>query len=131
MRPSGFGGGAASSTRAAAAAAPPGLGRGGRPSLSFRGVPGGVLEWEAEGEERLPRHDGHVADWLQCIRDRSTPICDVEVGARSAAICHLMNIAYWHREEVTWDPEAWRFEEEGANAWVDYSRRSGYGLPGF
>ena len=94
-------------------------------------VPAGILEWEAEGEERLPRHAGHVANWLECIRDRSTPICDVEVGARSAAICHLMNLAYWKREEVTWDPAEWRFEEEGANAWVDYSRRSGYGLPGF
>jgi predicted dehydrogenase len=93
--------------------------------------PAGALEWEAADAERLPRHDGHVVNWLQCIRDRSTPICDVEVGARSAAICHLMNIAYWHRKELTWDPEAWRFEEEGANAWVDYSRRSGYGLPGF
>jgi len=54
----------------------------------------------------------------------------VEIGARSVAICHLMNIAYWHRRALEWDPAAWSFVgDEEANAWRDYERRAGYELP--
>ncbi len=94
-------------------------------------IPQGVLEWEPEDEaDRLPREEGHAANWLARIKDRGQPICGVEVGARSAAICHLMNIAYWHRKELVWDPANWRFEDEEANQWLDYERRAGYELPG-
>lgn len=93
-------------------------------------VPGKILEEElGEDDARLPRKPGHAADWLECIKNRTRPICDVEVGARSVAICHLMNIAYWHGRSLTWDPDAWRFGEADANAWLDYERREGYGLP--
>ncbi|WP_145194389.1 Gfo/Idh/MocA family protein [Planctomycetes bacterium Poly30] len=95
-------------------------------------IPGDILEWEPESEaDRLPRNTGHAANWLDRIRDRGVPICSAEVGARSAAICHLMNIAYIHRQELDWDPVNWRFEgNDEANAWLDYERREGYGLPG-
>ena len=93
-------------------------------------VPGDILEQElGEGDERLPRRDGHAADWLAAIRERRPPVCDVEVGSRSVALCHLMNIAYWHRRELVWDPARWRFVgDDDANAWLDYERREGYGL---
>ena len=95
-------------------------------------VPEKILTNElGEDDERLPRKPGHAADWLECIRARSTPVCDVEVGARSVAICHLMNIAYWHRRALDWDPVQWRFGDEDANAWLDFGRREGYGLPSF
>jgi predicted dehydrogenase len=32
---------------------------------------------------------GQIQDWLNCIRSRKQPICPVEVGARSIAVCHL------------------------------------------
>ena len=47
----------------------------------------------------------HHADWLQAVRARSKPICDVEIGARSATVCHLGNIAYWLGRPLKWDPE--------------------------
>ena len=93
-------------------------------------VPESVLEEElGEGDEALPRKAGHAADWLECIQSRERPICDVEVGARSVAVCQLMNVAYWYRREVSWDPSGWRFGEGEANAWLDYERRAGYELP--
>jgi len=93
-------------------------------------VPASILEKELDAEsQRLPRKKNHAVDWLDCIRDRSQPICDVEVGARSVAICHLLNIAYRHRRELTWDPTTWRFDEQEANKWLDYERRPGYELP--
>lgn len=93
-------------------------------------VPDSILDWEPSEGERLPRHAGHAANWLDRIHDRGKPICHEEVGARSVAICHLMNIAYWHRRELRWDPTAWRFvDDDAANAWLDYERRAGYALP--
>jgi hypothetical protein len=46
----------------------------------------------------------HAADWLNAIRTRRHPICDVEVGARSITVCHLGNIAYWLNRSIKWDP---------------------------
>ena len=57
--------------------------------------------------ERLPRHKGHVRNWVECIGSRERPICDVEVGARSVACAHLCNQAYWGREAFGWDPVKW------------------------
>ena len=79
--------------------------------------------------ERLPRRKSHATDWLECIRERKRPICDVEVGARSVAVCHLLNLAYRLRRPLTWDPERWCFLEEDADTWLDYERRDGYELP--
>jgi predicted dehydrogenase len=84
-----------------------------------------------EGDVTLPRHAGHADNWADCILSRGKPVCDVEVGAGSAAICQLMNIAYWVGKEVGWDPEHWRFDDDDANALLDYERREGYELPAF
>jgi hypothetical protein len=39
------------------------------------------------------------------MRTRRRPICDVEIGARSASICHLGNIAYKLQRPLQWDPD--------------------------
>lgn len=54
---------------------------------------------------RLTRSDNHHLHWLGCIKSRERPICDVEVGHRSATICHLGNIAIQLGRELQWDPE--------------------------
>lgn len=82
-----------------------------------------------EEAARLPRHPNHAADWLQAIRGEGPTTCPVEVGAGSAAICHLMNLAYRHRRALRWDPVAWRFDEESANSWLDCERRASFPWP--
>jgi predicted dehydrogenase len=80
---------------------------------------------------------GHHQDWVNCIRNRKTPICPIEVGSRTIAVCHLGNIAYLHAKELAgkslkWDPEKWEFVgNDEANKWRDYSysRRKGFELP--
>jgi len=57
----------------------------------------------------LYRSPGHHNDWLQCIRRRRRPICDVEIGCRSVSVCHLGNIAYRLKRALKWDPAAERF----------------------
>ncbi len=80
--------------------------------------------------ELLPRQPNHGQDWLDAIRSRQRPICDVEVGARSCAVNLLLCEAYERREVVRWDPAAWRFvDDAAANARLVDDGRDGYRLP--
>lgn len=63
-------------------------------------------------EEPLASNDVHLyvsadhhENWLECIRTRKPPICDVAIGHRSATVCHLGNIAIRTGRRITWDPE--------------------------
>jgi predicted dehydrogenase len=70
---------------------------------------------------------GHHQDWINCIRSRRRPICDVEVGCRSVTVCHLGNIAWWLGQSFRWDPKA---EQIGNNPeaarWLDRPKREPY-----
>lgn len=46
----------------------------------------------------------HHANWLECIKSRELPICDVEIGHRSSTVCHLGNIAVRIGRPLKWDP---------------------------
>lgn len=96
------------------------------------GIPESIISKPLpENAPRLPRHKSHLDNWFDCIRSRQRPICDVEVGARSNACAHLCNLAYWHRENLNWDPKAWEFVGNSeANRWLERDRRAGYDLPG-
>jgi predicted dehydrogenase len=79
---------------------------------------------------RCERPSSHHADWLDAITANRRPVCDIEVGARTVACCHLMNLAYWHGRTLRWDPEAWTFPDDvEACSWLDEARREGYELP--
>ena len=72
----------------------------------------------------------HVQNWLDCIRSREKPICDVEIGHRSATICHLGNIARWTGRRLRWDPVKEVFPDDAeANEFLDRRRRKPYELP--
>jgi predicted dehydrogenase len=78
----------------------------------------------------LPKNVSHRENWLQSIRSRQRPVCDVAVGAGSVTVCHLVNLAYWHGTKMKWDPKKWEFiDGAGDNAWLDRPRREGYQLP--
>jgi Oxidoreductase family, C-terminal alpha/beta domain len=83
-----------------------------------------------EKDVHLPRSPGHLRDWLNCIRSRRAPICDVEIGARSVTVCHLGNLAYWNNRRLRWDPKSWQFAgNDGDNKLLDRERRAPYQLP--
>ncbi len=83
-----------------------------------------------EKDVHLYKSPGHQRDWLNCVRSRKRPICDVEVGARSVTVCHLGNLAYWNHRKLRWDPKEWHFVDDAeANRWLDRERRDGYQLP--
>ncbi|MGB5820315.1 MAG: Gfo/Idh/MocA family oxidoreductase [Saonia sp.] len=54
--------------------------------------------------------DNHYQDWLDAIKNRTQPICDVETGHRSASICNIANIAYRLGRPLSWNPEREKFK---------------------
>jgi predicted dehydrogenase len=80
---------------------------------------------------KLYKSPGHQRDWLNCIRSRKRPICDVEVGARSVTVCHLGNIAYWTHKKIKWDPKEWKLVDADSDVakWLDRDRRDPWQLP--
>ncbi len=79
---------------------------------------------------RLPEIDNHIEDWFQAIVQRRRPIADVEIGHRSAILCHLGNIARWTGRRLRWDPESETFPgDDDANQYLDRPRRQGFELP--
>ncbi len=76
-------------------------------------------------ELHLYESPGHQEDWLRCIRTRQRPICDVEIGASSAIVCHLGNIACWLNRPIRWDPLREEIVgDEAASRWLDRPRRA-------
>jgi len=81
-------------------------------------------------EFHLEKSPGHHRNWIDCIRSRNRPIADVEIGARSVAICILGNLAYWNYRRLRWDPVKWEFVDDAeANRWLDRERRDPWQLP--
>ena len=56
------------------------------------------------GAERLYASDDHMGNFFECVRTRKAPVADVEVGHRSASICHLGVIAIRLGRKLQWDP---------------------------
>lgn len=81
-------------------------------------------EFLADAKVQLYRSNDHLNDWLAAIRSRKAPICDVETGARTATVCHLVNLAYYHGQPMKWDPVGESFEAgTGDQAWLDVAHR--------
>jgi predicted dehydrogenase len=60
----------------------------------------------AAADVRLPVSTEHFDNWLECVKSRVRPICDVAIGHRSATVCHLGNIAVRTGRTIRWDPVA-------------------------
>ena len=54
----------------------------------------------------------HHANFLDCIKTRKQPICNVEVGHRSATACHLGNLAVRLGRKLNWDAEKEDFVDD-------------------
>ena len=58
-------------------------------------------KWEGDGHVARP----HLQNWLECISSRKIPNAPVEVGHRTATVCHLVNIARELGQSFGWDPQ--------------------------
>ena len=76
---------------------------------------------------RLYDSTDHKADFLASIRSRQKPICDVEIGARTVSVCHLVNLAYYHGEALKWDPKREKFTGgTGKAEWLNVPHRGAW-----
>jgi hypothetical protein len=82
-----------------------------------------------DSAERLYVSSDHMGNLFDCVRSRKLPICDVEVGHRSACISHLGAIALRSGLKLEWDPVQELFVGEHAregNAYVTREMRKPY-----
>ena len=79
-----------------------------------------------EGSKRNHYAD-HVRNFLDCVKSREEPIEPVEVGHRTATLCHLGNIALQLNRPLKWDPEKECFpEDEEANRMLSRPERDSW-----
>jgi len=88
-----------------------------------------IKEYLIDAKVRLYKSDDHKGDFLASIRSRKPPICDVEIGARTVTVCHLVNLAYFHRQRMKWDPAKEKFVGgAGDKKWLEVSYRDPWKL---
>jgi predicted dehydrogenase len=74
--------------------------------------------------QRVYNSENHHEDWLDAIRNRTRPICDVEIGHRTASVCNIANIAYSLQRPLKWNPVREQFvDDHGANLMLDRAYR--------
>ncbi len=70
-----------------------------------------------ETEKHVYKSENHYKDFLSAMRNRTKPICDVEIGHRTASVCNIGNIAYQLKRPLKWNPKTEKFEKDAeANA---------------
>lgn len=72
----------------------------------------------AEAKVQLYRSPAHFQDFIDCVRTRRRPICDVEIGARTVIACHVMNFAYRYGAAAKWNPATNRLAGGGDPRWL-------------
>ena len=72
--------------------------------------PGNILTSEVpQNGIKLYYSDNHYKNWIDCIKSRQQPVCDAEIGHRTATVCNIGNIAYKLGRELKWDPVGEKF----------------------
>ncbi len=72
----------------------------------------------------------HIANFLDCMRSRATPVADIEEGHLSTLLCHYGNIAYRCGRKLAIDPETQGFpDDDEAAALVSRTYRAPWILP--
>ena len=71
----------------------------------------------ADTQKHVYKSENHYKDFLNAMRKRTKPICDVEIGHRTATVCNIGNIAYEVKRRLKWDPKKEKFKDDAeANA---------------
>ena len=80
-------------------------------------------------EKHVYKSENHYKDFLDAMRKRSKPICDVEIGHRTSSVCNLGNIAYELKRPLQWNPKKEQFKnDKEANELLGRSMRAEWGI---
>ena len=86
-----------------------------RSGYKARAKGGGIVDENIGGDDvRLYDSPGHHQDFLNCMRTRNRPICDVATGQRATCISHLGNISFRLGRPLAYDPVAEKFLNDPA-----------------
>jgi predicted dehydrogenase len=81
------------------------------------------------GNANLSLTAQHARNFLDCIRSRDLPHCDIEIGHRSTTFAHLANMAMATRKCLEWDPKQERVVNcDEANSLLHYEYRKPWKL---
>ena len=73
--------------------------------------------------------EGHHDNFFKAVKTRRKTIADVEIGHRTATICHLSAITERLDRTITWDPAKEQIVgDPEASKWMDRPRRPPYTL---
>ena len=91
--------------------------------LESNPLPDGAIQEVYGGKEP----GNHMANFMDCVKTRETPISDVWSHHRALTTCHLANIAIRLGRRIEWDPVAQQIVgDDEANAWQTREQRPGY-----
>ena len=86
-------------------------------------------------EQKAPGKGGqdltvlHIRNFLDCVKTRQRPHCDIETGHRSTSFALLANIAMATKSRLDWDPKAERVtNNKQANKLLQYQYRKPWTL---
>jgi myo-inositol 2-dehydrogenase / D-chiro-inositol 1-dehydrogenase len=89
-------------------------------------------EWLAAEVAKLYRGKpirGHMANFFDCVKDRSLPVSDVFSHCNSVNACHTANIAMLVDRKVKWDPQKQEFiGDDEANQLTHRRQREKYAI---
>lgn len=63
-------------------------------------------------EYKIYVSENHYKDFLDAVKSREKPICDVEIGHSTATVCNIGNIAYRLGRSLKWDPKKEKFDND-------------------
>lgn len=85
---------------------------------------------EAKKVDGVIRDADHARNFLDCVKSRKAPTCDIEYGHRCTTAALVANIAHRTRTYLEWDAKAERFtNSEAANKLLSYEYRKPYTFP--
>jgi predicted dehydrogenase len=86
-----------------------------------------IKAYKQEGESN--NLQAHVKNFLKCVREGGKPNASVEIGAKTAIISEMGNIAYRTGKIIHWDKTKSEFLEDDANKLMKLSYRDPWKLP--
>jgi predicted dehydrogenase len=90
-----------------------------------------VMEEKAVGPEGGYDGTAHFGTFLKAVRSRNLQdlTAPIEVGVRSATLCHLANISYRLGRKLAFDPGQHQFTDADANRMLSREYRKPYAVP--
>jgi predicted dehydrogenase len=91
---------------------------------------GAKAEIEAKKVDGPIKDADHARNFLDCVKSRKTPSCDVEYGHRCTTAALIATVALRTRSFLEWDAKAERFTNSAAaNKYLSYEYREPYKFP--